>query len=100
MGGDQVSGHLELERKHGLSYHCFSPRWLRFDLLFDRGIVQNQRGFLLFPLEFRINCGIGKNVCFDADFSDLLADNIEERKLHGIVNRLSLEQRRLFIKAG
>jgi len=63
MGGDHISGHFYLERKDGLSYHCFSPHWLRFDLLFDKRILPNQRDFLNFiPLEFGINLGIGVKV--------------------------------------
>jgi hypothetical protein len=60
MGGDQVSGDFYLERKYCLSYHCLSPRWLRFRLLLDRGILPDQRGFFNFiPLTFSINRGIG-----------------------------------------
>lgn len=60
MGGNQVFGKIELERKYGLSYHNISPRWLRFTVYLNGRILPNQRGFFNFiPLEFGINRGIG-----------------------------------------
>lgn len=41
-----------------------------------------------------------ENVCFNADLSELMADVIEEGKLHGIIIRLTLEKRRLLIQDG